>query len=157
MIKAIQGYFDAAVKPLLGQPIQWEEYRLARKNSIVALANLSETFQRMLSEPEQANHAQLLHQFVVASHTITGHIAALSSIEGEEIQQSSWIKEIGHAIDRELLLSAKIFNQPEPETGDGVILKPPDQSTLPANLLMYIYSTARDIKGILVKMKTSPV
>jgi uncharacterized membrane protein YccC len=50
-----------------------------RKNSWVSLANLSDTFNKMLSEPKRKQkNAKELHQFVVANHMLASHIATLS-------------------------------------------------------------------------------
>ncbi|MBN8786855.1 MAG: hypothetical protein J0I84_07185, partial [Terrimonas sp.] len=46
----------------------------------VALANLSDAFQRLLSEPSSRNkHPELLHQLVVSNHMLTSHIASLAT------------------------------------------------------------------------------
>ncbi len=61
-------------------PARIEEYKYASKQANVALANLSDAFQRSLSEPVSvASPTQtLLQQLVVANHMLTSHIASLS-------------------------------------------------------------------------------
>ncbi|MBA2250540.1 MAG: FUSC family protein [Chitinophagaceae bacterium] len=50
-----------------------------RKNVLVSLANLSDAFTRMLSEPKwQQKGVENIHRFVVLSHTLTSYIATLS-------------------------------------------------------------------------------
>lgn len=55
------------------------DYRLSRKEAFVAQANLSGTFQRMLSEPKsKRKNIKSLHQFVVLVFTMNSHIATLA-------------------------------------------------------------------------------
>lgn len=78
-IEANREYF-LTVAPIFtsGQP-DLTTYKIARKDAFVALANLSDIFQRMLSEPKnQQPNLRHYHQFVTASHLLTSHIAALS-------------------------------------------------------------------------------
>ncbi|HEY9361752.1 MAG TPA: FUSC family membrane protein [Chitinophagaceae bacterium] len=60
----------------------------ARKNVYVALANLSGTFNRMLSEPKSKQVGlEKIHQFVVLNHILASHIASLSAhlkLQGNE-------------------------------------------------------------------------
>ena len=72
-------YFENVAKAFIGIPTVATDYKQARKDAFVALANLSDTFQKMLSEPKsQQGHLQEYHQFVAASHMLTSHIASLS-------------------------------------------------------------------------------
>jgi uncharacterized membrane protein YccC len=53
--------------------------QVARKRALVSLANLSDAFNRMLSEPEsQRKQIEKVHQFVVLNHRLTSHISTLS-------------------------------------------------------------------------------
>ena len=53
--------------------------RLARKDALVALANLSDAFNRMMSEPVwKQKGIEQVHRFVVLNHMLTSHIATLS-------------------------------------------------------------------------------
>jgi uncharacterized membrane protein (TIGR01666 family) len=53
--------------------------QVARKRALVSLANLSDAFNRMLSEPEsQRKQIEKIHQFVVLNHRLTSHISTLS-------------------------------------------------------------------------------
>jgi uncharacterized membrane protein YccC len=51
----------------------------ARQEAIVALTNLSDNFQQMLSEPLQSAQSIHVHQFVIANHMLTGYISALAT------------------------------------------------------------------------------
>ncbi len=54
------------------------QHTLARKNALVALANLSDAFNRMLSEPKSKRIGiDKIHQFVVLNHMLVSHIATL--------------------------------------------------------------------------------
>lgn len=73
-------YFNTVAKAFVGKPATVEAYKIARKDAFVALANLSDNFQRMLSDPKsQRADQRLYHQFVSTSHMLTSQIAALSA------------------------------------------------------------------------------
>jgi uncharacterized membrane protein (TIGR01666 family) len=62
-----------------GNRIGADQYKLSRKNAFVSLANLSDAFNRMLSEPKnKQKNIAYLHQFVVSNHMLTSHIATLA-------------------------------------------------------------------------------
>ena len=72
-------YFKTVAYVFVGNPVELDELRIKRKEAFVALANLSDNFQRMLSEPKTKQpHLKQYHQFVTTSHMLTSHIAALS-------------------------------------------------------------------------------
>jgi len=72
-------YFTDVSGAFLGKPVSVTQYKLSRKNAFVSLANLSDAFSRMLSEPRsKQKDAGALHQFVVSNHMLTSHIATLS-------------------------------------------------------------------------------
>jgi uncharacterized membrane protein (TIGR01666 family) len=80
MSKANFQYFRSVAGSFIGATYESKQYKLARKEAFVALANLSDGFNRMLSEPnsKQKNIA-FLHPFVVSQHMLTSHIASLST------------------------------------------------------------------------------
>ncbi|SIT33277.1 TIGR01666 family membrane protein [Filimonas lacunae] len=82
MLEALQNnrsYFDAAAECFTGKQPDVTTFKLVRKNAFVALANLSDNLQRMLSEPKDKRpKLKHYHQFVATSHMLTSHIAALS-------------------------------------------------------------------------------
>ena len=56
-----------------------EKIKKARRDVLIALANLSDAFSRMLSEPKRYQKGiESIHRFVVLNHTLTSHIATLS-------------------------------------------------------------------------------
>jgi uncharacterized membrane protein YccC len=78
-VKANRLYFGQVALPFTGQPLDMSKFRAARKDAFVALANMSDHFQRMLSEPKkQQPGLPQYHQFVATSHLLTSHIASLS-------------------------------------------------------------------------------
>lgn len=78
-IKANRQYFSQVALPFTGQTLDFNSFRAARKEAFVALANMSDHFQRMLSEPKNRQpKLPQYHQFVATSHLLTSHIASLS-------------------------------------------------------------------------------
>ncbi len=78
-VRANHDYFNRVATAFTGKGFDMTTYKVARKEAFVALANLSDHFQRMLSEPKskQLNFEEY-HQFVATSHLLTSHIASLS-------------------------------------------------------------------------------
>ena len=80
LIEANMKYFTTVAKAFYEDSFDINEYKISRKETYVALANLSDAFQRLLSEPSRRNnHAGLLHQLVVSNHMLTSHIASLAT------------------------------------------------------------------------------
>lgn len=72
-------YFNIVAQAFTGKPADNTIFKLLRKNAFVAMANLSDIFQRMLSEPKnQQQHMEHYHQFVASTHMLTSYIASLS-------------------------------------------------------------------------------
>ncbi|MFT3948894.1 MAG: FUSC family protein [Agriterribacter sp.] len=79
LLQANTKYFTTVAKAFYESPLDVNEYKITRKEAYVALANLSDAFQRLLSEPSRRNkHPELLHQLVVSNHMLTSHIASLA-------------------------------------------------------------------------------
>lgn len=78
-IVANKKYFNA-VALLLRSSKENALYKQTRKDAFVALANLSDSFQRTLSEKRKKNDAAFYHQIVASSYMLTAHIASLSSL-----------------------------------------------------------------------------
>lgn len=79
MVEANSAYFREVSAAFLGRPADVADYKLSRKHAFVALANLSDAFDRILSEPgNKRKLADRMHQFVVSSHMLTSHIATLA-------------------------------------------------------------------------------
>jgi hypothetical protein len=56
------------------------EYKLARKDVYVTSANLSASFERMVSEPKHTQrNEKLIHEFVVLNHILSANIATIMS------------------------------------------------------------------------------
>jgi uncharacterized membrane protein YccC len=89
-LKDILNYYKLTTSIFTGKIFHKPEAVVMRKNSWVSLANLSDTFNKMLSEPKRKQkNAKQLHQFVVANHMLASHIATLSyyadSVQAEYI------------------------------------------------------------------------
>lgn len=99
-----KNYFDAVGSMLLGQHINVEQFKLNRKDAMIALANLSDNFQKMLSEPKRKQfHIKHYHQFVATSHLMTSYIASLSYYAQDmgDRFRSDTFREYIHHIDRQ--------------------------------------------------------
>jgi uncharacterized membrane protein (TIGR01666 family) len=78
-IEANIDYFRDVAGAFVGMPSTIHQYKLSRKKAFVALANLSDAFGRMLSEPRrQQKRITDMHQFVVSNHMLTSHTATLA-------------------------------------------------------------------------------
>jgi uncharacterized membrane protein YccC len=78
-LQANRQYFDSVASTFTGESSTITNYKLNRKDAFVALANLSDIFQRMLSEPKtKQKKIEHYHQFVATNHTLTSYIASLS-------------------------------------------------------------------------------
>jgi uncharacterized membrane protein (TIGR01666 family) len=92
-------YFDDAVAPFLNKPVSATQYKLSRKNAFVSLGNLSDAFNRMLSEPKsKQKNIRDMHQLVVSSHMLTSHIATLSYYT-QPFAQKKYLSDFSGAIN----------------------------------------------------------
>lgn len=93
-------YFHSVMSKFLNENFNIEEYKVKRKNAIISLANLSDNFQRMISDPKnQQKKMEVVHQFVTTSHLITAYTASLSQYAQNnenypEIDAEGWTKKI---------------------------------------------------------------
>lgn len=73
-------YFNYVASAFTGLQLNVIQYKLLRKEAYVALANLSDAFQRMLSEPEnkQLKGAEI-YNLVVNNHLLLSHTSSLAS------------------------------------------------------------------------------
>lgn len=89
-------YFRLVMDHFLKKEVDDEDFRLKRKNAIIDLANLSDNFQRMISDPKnQQRKLETVHQFVTTTHLITAYTASLSQYaksghEFPEIDFQNW-------------------------------------------------------------------
>ena len=111
-------YFSAAMAFFKNENLDIQEYKLTRKAAIIDLANLSDNFQRMISDPKnQQKKLELVHQFVITSHLITAYIASFSqysenSKKYPEIDFTGWDLKISAELVRtELILHQKNLHQ----------------------------------------------
>jgi uncharacterized membrane protein YccC len=77
-IKTNKDYFLYIYDILSGKEINLSHYKWHRKETYVALANLSDAFQRMLNEPKKRQEkGEFLHPFIVGCHVLTSRNASL--------------------------------------------------------------------------------
>ena len=90
---------------------------MSRKEAIISLANLSDNFQKMLSDPkDQQKNLENIHLFVTTAHLFTAYVASLSqyALKGEnysEIDLSGW----KNKINNELIIAKSILENEKPE------------------------------------------
>jgi uncharacterized membrane protein (TIGR01666 family) len=80
MLEDNKAYFGFIARQFqFDQKANFSELKVARKKALLSLANLSDAFTRMLSEPKsQRKQIEKVHQFVVLNHRLTSHISTLS-------------------------------------------------------------------------------
>jgi len=97
-----KNYFTDISGAFIGETFTVTQYKLSRKNAFVSLANLSDAFTRMLSEPKsKQKNSKLIHQFVVLNHMLVSHIATLSYyVEplAHKYQSDDFIPVIDHVV-----------------------------------------------------------
>lgn len=129
-VKANIRYFQTAIDRIEKKEITDEFFRMKRKNAVISLANLSDNFQRMLSDPKnQRRRMETVHQFVTTSHLITAYTASLAqyAVSGDsfpEIDFENWEKKIS----AELQLTESLLNEEkiDEDLGKDSLLKPED-------------------------------
>jgi uncharacterized membrane protein (TIGR01666 family) len=79
-LTANRKYFNLVAAKFTGKELNINDLKILRKDAIIAMANLSDNFQKMLSEPKrQQMNMEEYHQFVATSHMLTSYIASLST------------------------------------------------------------------------------
>ncbi len=79
ILKDSSRYFASIAGGYQEQAITLNQYGVARKDALVSLANLSDAFTRMLSEPKsQQKDKEHIHQFLALNHRLISHIATLA-------------------------------------------------------------------------------
>jgi uncharacterized membrane protein (TIGR01666 family) len=80
MLEANKNYFSDVTSFFTGNAVSVNKYKLSRKIAYVALANISDALNRMLSEPKskQKNVAEY-HELVVLNYMMSTHIATLAT------------------------------------------------------------------------------
>ena len=132
-------YFQSVMSKFLTDDFNLEDYKVKRKNAIISLANLSDNFQRMISEPKnQQKKLEVVHQFVATSHLLTAYTASLSQYSQNnerypEIDAESWSKKVeaemnqtytllkGNGINEALKMESRI--EPEDSSIEDLIIQ----------------------------------
>lgn len=109
-------YFQAALAYFTEEKFEMQDYKLCRKDAIIDLANLSDNFQRMISDPKiQQKKMQHIHQYVNTSHLITAYIASFSQYSKSEkkypeIDFAGWKTKISAELFRTSLILEKTIS-----------------------------------------------
>lgn len=132
-------YFQSVISKFLDGNFDLEDYKVKRKNAIISLANLSDNFQRMISDPKnQQKKLEVVHQFVATSHLVTAYTASLSQYSQNnelypEIDAESWSRKIeaemqqtstlleGNEINETLKMESRL--EPEDSSIEDMLLK----------------------------------
>ncbi|KAA0991821.1 FUSC family protein [Dyadobacter aurulentus] len=111
-LDANRRYFDLVAAKFTGKQLNINDLKISRKDAIIAMANLSDNFQKMLSEPKrQQLNMEEYHQFVATSHMLTSYIASLSTY-AQMLDYSEFSMEFElmiRQIDRQLLAAADVI------------------------------------------------
>jgi len=80
MLQANEKYYQAIASQFIpGAVTDTLAIKMARRNVLIVLANLSDAFTRMLSEPKRHRQGiKNVHKFVSINHTLISHLATLS-------------------------------------------------------------------------------
>ncbi|MGC1243417.1 MAG: FUSC family membrane protein [Chryseosolibacter sp.] len=152
MLEANRQYFYQAWIALKTKQTDTPAYALARQDAIVSLTNLSDNFQRILSEPQQTKEATPIHQFVIASHMLTGHIAALSDEHlSHALAESGELEELAKAISYELQCAEDNLRHSHART-DLNIDAEPHLANQSLTQLSMIYAIAYDLRKITARL-----
>ncbi len=81
MLLANKNYFSDVSSFFTGTHVQVNQYKLSRKNAYVALANISDSLNKMLAEPKsKQKNVTEYHQIVVLNYMMCTHIANLAAL-----------------------------------------------------------------------------
>ena len=79
MLVEVRNYFSIMTEYIKDVTVENTMRQLARRKALVALANLSDSFNRMINEPESRQKGvTILHKFVVLNLTLTYYVAGFS-------------------------------------------------------------------------------
>jgi uncharacterized membrane protein (TIGR01666 family) len=80
MLEANKNYFSDVTSFFTRDPVPINKYKLSRKEAYVALANISDALNKMLTEPKsKQKNAIEYHELLVLNYMMTTHIATLAS------------------------------------------------------------------------------
>ena len=81
MLLANKNYFSDVSSFFTGTHVQINQYKLSRKNAYVALANISDSLNKMIAEPKRKQkNVTEYHQIVVLNYMMCTHIANLAAL-----------------------------------------------------------------------------
>ncbi|HEY0299331.1 MAG TPA: FUSC family membrane protein [Arachidicoccus sp.] len=84
MLEASKNYFSGVANVFVGNVYDAVSIKLSRRKVLIALANLSDNFQRMLSDPKrQQQNLRLLFRLVSINHTLTSYMVSLAQYAKE--------------------------------------------------------------------------
>ncbi len=108
-----KAYFESSINRIVHPETDLHLYKLARKEAMINMANLSANFQRMMSDPKKhQKRLELVHQFVSTSHLFISYSASLSQFAESdqnypEIDFKTWKTKISNEMD----LGINIFDK----------------------------------------------
>jgi uncharacterized membrane protein YccC len=152
MLEANRQYFLQAWNTFKTREPETQAYGLARQDAIVSLTNLSDNFQRMLTEPEPSTQATPIHQFVIANHMLAGHIAALAdetTSDGKVVNED--LDEMARAIAYELQCAEDNLRHRYAQTDLHPSANAPLENQSLTQLSM-IFAIAHDIRKISARL-----
>jgi len=154
MLLANRTFFDTTWQFLLQPSSSRSAYRAARQTALVNLTNLSDNFQRILSEPKELNQSTHIHQFVIANHMLTGHITSLATDKTFNVNVNRpELENLAAAIEHELEHAAQLSEQKNKyDLEFESVAHNPVMATQALNPLSIIYSLVRDIRLITEKV-----
>ncbi len=119
MLTTSKVYFDEIAKGFLGEEeITNQHFKISRKDLLVALANVSDAFNRMLSEPKRYQKGiKAVHRFVVLNNILASHFATLAYYLKLQVatNKNENLQPVIESIQQMLLHSEKILNNESSE------------------------------------------
>jgi uncharacterized membrane protein YccC len=112
---------------------------VARKEALVALANLSDAFNRMLSEPKsQQKGIEDIHRFVVLNHMFTSYVASLSGYLKLDLKCRSVeeLRKVVEGIKQDILKAINILNKEPVDLNTDIYKKSLNQLNEQADTLL---------------------
>jgi len=155
IIKANALYLQKIIHALMGEKISMLEYKLARKEVYLTSANLSASFQRMVSEPKSKQRPRSqVQQFVVLNHILFSNIATIATTlpaKENKTFPTELIQLAKKAYSKLEESSKKLGNEAElpklPEAVNNVPISSSDEKLL-SEQLQFIYNVSKDIDKI---------
>lgn len=155
IIKANALYLQKIIQSLMGEKVSVLEYKLARKEVYLTSANLSASFQRMVSEPKSKQRPRSqVQQFVVLNHILFSNIATIATTlpaKENKTFPAELIQFAKKAYNKLEESSKKLGNETElpklPEAVNNLPISSSDEKLL-SEQLQFIYNVSKDIDKI---------